>query len=266
MMFSSSTYRLVLLVSAACNAMTSAADVDLVILGTAGDYAILAKTGISTVPTSAITGNIAVSPIAATAMTGFSLILDPTTQFSKSTQVTGEAHAASYGGAVATTLTTAVSNMETAYTDAAGRTNPDAARINLGTGILGGVNPGGPDSPLTPGVYTFGTDVLLTDEVHFSGSATDVFIIQMTGNLLQVGNKKVILDGVKAENIFWQVAGFVNVGAGAHMEGIILAKTKVDFLTGSSLNGRVLTQTACNLQMATITQVPASRRRGLRSN
>jgi hypothetical protein len=45
-------------------------------LGTACNYVILAKSGISTVPTSAITGSIAVSPIAATAMTGFGLVLD----------------------------------------------------------------------------------------------------------------------------------------------------------------------------------------------
>jgi hypothetical protein len=33
-----------------------------------------------------------------------------------------------------------------------------------------------------------------------------------------------------------------------------LVKTDVVFVTGSSLNGRVLAQTACNLQMATITE------------
>jgi hypothetical protein len=38
------------------------------------------------------------------------------------------------------------------------------------------------------------------------------------------------------------------------MQGVILAKTKVDFITRSSLTGRVLTQTACNLQQATITE------------
>jgi hypothetical protein len=64
-------------------------------------------------------------------------------------------------------------------------------------------------------------------------------------------------EGAKAKNIFWQVAGYVTVNAGAHMEGILLVKTKVDFITGSSLNGRVLSQTACTLQMASITE-PAS--------
>jgi hypothetical protein len=56
------------------------------------------------------------------------------------------------------------------------------------------------------------------------------------------------------EKIFWQVAGNVAVGAGAHLEGILLVMAEVLFLTGSSLNGRVLAQTACNLQMAMITE------------
>jgi hypothetical protein len=49
-------------------AMVNAAiGTDPVQLETAADYAILAKTGISTVPNSVITGDIAVSPIAAAA-------------------------------------------------------------------------------------------------------------------------------------------------------------------------------------------------------
>ena len=58
MMFPSSACRLVLLFLAACNDMTSAENT--VNLGDAGNYAILAKTGISTVPQSTITGDIAV--------------------------------------------------------------------------------------------------------------------------------------------------------------------------------------------------------------
>ena len=65
-------------------------------LGTAGNYAILAKSGISSVPNSVITGDIAVSPITATAITGFSLTQDATNVFSSSTQITGKAYAADY--------------------------------------------------------------------------------------------------------------------------------------------------------------------------
>jgi hypothetical protein len=263
MMFSFSTCRFFLLASAVCNVMTSA---ELTVnLGEAGHYAILAKTGISTVPSSNIYGDIGVSPIGATAMTGFDFTMDSSQQFSKSTQLfastggdaslthPGHAYAADYGGQTPTDLTAAVSAMETAYTDAAGRTNDDAARKNLGEGTLGGVNAGGPDAPLTPGVYTFGTDVQLSGNVHFSGDG--VYIIQISGSLIQAADYDVILEAsAKQENIFWQVAGSVEVGAGATMQGIILAKTKADFITGSSLEGRVLAQTACNLQQATITE------------
>jgi len=47
-----------------------------VILGAAGDFVILAKAGIDTIPTSAITGNIGVTPIDSSGITGFSLIAD----------------------------------------------------------------------------------------------------------------------------------------------------------------------------------------------
>jgi len=268
MMFYSSTCRLVILVSVACNAVTSAVSTvePVVELGLAGEYAILAKSGISTMAGSYINGDIAVSPIASTAMTGFDLTLSSSTQFSTSELIVGEAHAASYGGVIASVLTTAVGAMETAYTDAAGRPRPSGDRINLGGGILGlGGNFGGPTKPLTPGVYTFGTDVYLNSDVHFSGDG--VYIIQISGDLVQAEDKKVILDldAAKPEKIFWQVAGHVEVGVGAQMKGIILAKTKVDFKTNSSLNGRVLTQTACNLQSATITEPVPTARRGLRS-
>jgi hypothetical protein len=272
MMFSSSTCRFFLIscLSLSVNADTvrgaqrelSESKVD---LGDAGDYVILAQSGIDTVPDSSdITGDIAVSPIAATAITGFSLLLATDGQSSTSTQVDGFAYAASYGGATAQALTDAVGAMGTAYTDASGRPNEDATRKNLGTGKLGeaGLN-GGSLEPLTPGVYTFGSDVIIkaditfegTDPVEANGDLPDIFIIQMTGNLKQVKDTTVTLtNGALAENIFWQVAGNVEVKTDAHMEGILLVKTDVLFEKNSSLSGRVLSQTACNLKTATIAQ------------
>jgi hypothetical protein len=143
-------------------------------------------------------------------------------------------------------LTTAVSNMETAYTNAAGRTRGTGLKLNLNQGLLA-------DVTLTPGVYTFDTNLNLNGDIFFRGNADDVFIIQIAGDLIQAANKNVILiDGAQAKNIFWQIAGTVQVGAGGHMEGTILAFNGVTFITGSSINGRVLTQKACALQSATI--------------
>eukprot|EP00242_Pyramimonas_sp_CCMP2087_P013755 CAMPEP_0198202432 /NCGR_PEP_ID=MMETSP1445-20131203/5610_1 /TAXON_ID=36898 /ORGANISM="Pyramimonas sp., Strain CCMP2087" /LENGTH=266 /DNA_ID=CAMNT_0043873359 /DNA_START=151 /DNA_END=951 /DNA_ORIENTATION=- len=263
MMFSSKACRSVLFLLSLSLGGASVSDAKRpkVELLSAGNYVILTKSGISTVPTSAITGNIAVSPIAGEAMTGFSTTLDAGGQFSTSSQLTGQAFAANYAIPTPASLTTAVSAMEAAYTNAAGRLNSDAARTNMNSGTLGG-NFGGAAAPLTPGVYTFGSGVHIADTIYFQGTGpgqgqgdTDVFIIQSTGVLSQAANTRVELTGgALAKNIFWQIAGNVAVGAGAHLKGILLVKTDVLFTTGSSLNGRVLAQTACNLQMATITE------------
>jgi hypothetical protein len=89
-------------------------------LGTAGNYVILAKAGISTVATSSVTGDLGVSPTAASYITGFSLTEDATNTFSTSTQVTGRVFAADYQPPTPANLTTAVGDMESAFTDAAG--------------------------------------------------------------------------------------------------------------------------------------------------
>ena len=118
------------------------------------------------------------------------------------------------------------------------------------------------------GVYTFTTSVNIGGDLTFDGGEDDVFIIQTSKNVKQAGSTSVILSGgAKAENIFWQVAQEVVVAAGSHSEGVILCQTGVTFITGSSLNGRIFSQTAVTLQMATITQTPytyTETRRGLR--
>ena len=217
-----------------------------VVLRSAGNYVILAKAGITNVPSSKITGNIAVSPIAATAMTGFGLIKDSTTRFSTSTEVTGKVYASDYtGGSV---LVIAANDMLTAYNDAAKRPSSGGAYINLGGGEIGGL-------VLGRGVYTFTKGISITSDIKFSGTSSDIFIMKTTGGITQAASTRVVLEGgALAENIFWQVAGVVSVGAGSHLKGILLAATSAVFITGSSLEGRILAQTAVALQMATITQ------------
>ena len=244
---------LLLSVAALVNAATAQeATIAPVDLKTAGDFVILAKSGISTVPQSPITGNIGVSPIASTAITGFGLIMDPDSgTFSTATQVTGNVYGPDYTDPTPSKLTTAVGDMQTAYTDAAGRPNTVLANINFGGGAIGG-------KTLTAGVYTYDVDITIgtATAVTFAGTAEDIFIIRTTGSVMQAAGTSVILDGALAKNIFWQVAGQVIVGTGAHLEGVLLVKTAVVFNTGASLNGRILTQTACTLQMATITEPP----------
>lgn len=215
-------------------------------LGTAGNFVVLAKTAISSVPSSVVTGDLAVSPAAATFITGFSLVADSTNVFSTSPQVTGKIYAADYAVPTPSNLTTAVSNMEAAYSDAAGRSNPDF--LELGTGNIGG-------KTLAPGLYKWTSSVGIPADVVFAGGANDVWILQTTGDLTMDAAKHVTLSGgAQAKNIFWQVAGIASFGAGSHFEGIVLAKTDIKLLTSASMNGRALSQTQVVLQQASLTQ------------
>jgi len=221
-------------------------------LGTAGDYAILSKSGISTVPPSAVTGNLGVSPIKSSAITGFSLTLDSSGQFSTSAQVTGKAYAPDYASPTPVNLTTAVSDMQTAYTDAAGRTLPD--HTELGSGNIGGLT-------LAAGLYKWSTGVTIPANVTLSGGPNDVWIFQIAGNLSIASGKAVVLSGgAQAQNVFWQVAGGVGVALGStsQFEGTILAQAAITMQTGASVNGRLLAQTAVTLDANTITATAVS--------
>jgi hypothetical protein len=217
-------------------------------LRTAGDFALLSKAGISTVPQSTITGDIGCSPIAAEALTGFTLTADSSNAFSTSTQIVGggKAYAANFAVPTPFKMTTAIRDMETAYVDAAGRTNPTSTQ--LVSGLIGGLT-------LEPGLYKCSTNVLVDTDATLDGGSDDVWIFQISGNLMVAPGKKLLLSGgALAKNIFWQVAGFVEVMPNAEFQGILLSKTGVSFRTGASHNGRVLAQTAIVLQSATITQ------------
>src|ERR1035437_6320573 len=173
-------------------------------LGTAGNFVILSKSGVSTVPSSVVTGDIGISPIAHTAITGFSETMDLSNKFSTSAQVVGKIYAADYTAPTPTNMTTAVSDMEIAYTDAAGRTFPGFTE--LGAGEIGGLT-------LVPGLYKWGTDVSISTDVTLSGGPTDVWIFQISGRLNEANAARVTLaGGALAKNIFWQVAGAVTLG------------------------------------------------------
>jgi hypothetical protein len=212
-------------------------------LGTADDFVMLAETGISTQTSSAITGDIGVSPAAATYITGFSLILDSTGVYSTSSQIVGNVYASDYTSPTPSNLTTAISDMQTAYVDAAGRA---ANYTELYSGDLSG-------KTLTTGVYKFGSSVLINTDLTLNGSSTDVWIFQIDGTLTQAAAVSIILTGgALAENIIWQVADTVSVGTGAHFEGTILAMTNISFGTNSSINGNLFAQTAITLDATTV--------------
>jgi hypothetical protein len=227
----------VLGVGTSCAALAELAPVD---LGSAGTFAILSKTGVTDVYASAVTGNVGSSPI-----TGAAILVT-------CTEVSGTIFSVDAAGPLPCTVTaapflnSAVLDMEIAYLDAEGRTSPDFTET--GAGEIGGLT-------LGPGLYKWGTGVLISTDVTLTGGPNDVFIFQIAGKLLQANATRVTLaGGAQAKNIFWQVADSVAIGTTAHFEGVVLAKTEIAVRTNASVQGRLLAQTAVTLQMNAVTQ------------
>ena len=214
-------------------------------LGTAGNFVILAKSGISTTGVTSVVGDIGVSPAAASSITGFALS-SPPTSFTTSGQVTGKVYASDYNVPTPASLTAAVLDMQTAYTNAAGRTSPNFTE--LGAGNINGLT-------LVPGLYKWGTGVSIPSAVTLSGGANDVWIFQIAQNL-SVGNGAIVTlsGGAQAKNVFWQVAGAATIGTTANFKGIILCQTLISMNTGATMKGRALAQTAVTLDATAITQ------------
>ena len=211
-----------------------------VALGIAGNFVILSKSGITNVFQSAVTGDIGSSPI-----TGAAIHLT-------CAEVTGTIYSVNAAGPLpctvidASRLTTAVSDMQTAFTDAAGRSNPDF--LNLGAGDIGG-------QTLTPGLYKWTSALIIPTNITISGGPDDVWIFQVAGTLTMSSAVRITLSGgAQAKNIFWQTAGAVTLGTTSHFEGIILGQTGINLQTGASINGRLLAQTAVTLQMNAVVQ------------
>jgi hypothetical protein len=207
-------------------------------LGVASNFAILSKSGITDVYKSAIIGDIGTSPI-----TGAALLVS-------CAEVVGTIYTVDAAGPLpcrvtsAAMLTAAVGDMQAAYSDAAGRINPDF--LNLGAGNIGG-------QTLKPGLYKWTSAVVIPTDVTISGGPNDVWIFQVAGTLNMSSAVKITLaGGAQAKNIFWQTSGAVTLGTTSHFEGNVLSQTGINLQTGASLNGRMLAQTAVTLQMNTV--------------
>ncbi len=219
-------------------------------LGEAGNFAVLSKVAISdTSPTATvITGDIGVSPLPPTSITGLAC-----------SEVVGTIHVVSPGGATLACqtvdpayLTPTILEMEAAYTDALSR----ASNAGL-PGSLGGLT-------LTPGVYTTAGGVLIPTDVTLDCTSTGpsgVFIFRIAGTLDLSANTNVnLIGGCQSANIFWAVAGTTSIGGGvgteSTFEGTVLggpATSEIAVVTGSTINGRLLGQKGIALDQNIIT-------------
>jgi hypothetical protein len=222
------------------NSAATGVALETVDLRLAGEFAILSQSGITDVYPSVIIGDVGSSPI-----TGAAILVT-------CTEVDGTIYSVNAAGPLPcvvnnpSRLTIAVADMGAAYTDAAGRSNPNY--LELGAGNIGGFT-------LTPGLYKWTSPLIIPSGITISGGPNDIWIFQVAQTLdMSSGVSITLSGGAQAKNIFWQVAGAVTLGTTSHFEGIILGKTGINMLTGATSNGRMLAQTAVVLQMATITQ------------
>ncbi|WP_295796122.1 ice-binding family protein [Mucilaginibacter sp.] len=215
-------------------------------LKTANDFTILTETGITTTGVTAITGNIGTSPIAATAITGFGLIMATDNQSSHTPIVTGKVYASNYAAPTPSKMTTAIADMKTAFTTANGLTIPSPIVEKYAGDISG--------HTLRPGLYKWGTGVLVTGVgATLSGGPNDIWVFQIAKNLT-VSNGAIItlLGGAQAKNIFWVVSGKATLGTAANFKGIILSKTLISLNTGARVTGKLYAQTAVTLIANTV--------------
>jgi hypothetical protein len=216
-----------------------------VFLGLARNFTALAKSGISTTGTTTIRGDIGVSPIDSTGLTGFGLVMHASNYFSLSALVRGKVYAPDYALRTQTFLTQAVNDMETAYTDAAGRTLPDFTE--LGAGNIGGMT-------LAPGLYKWSTGVTIpSNGVALAGNGSSVWVFQIAQNLtVDNGAIVTLTGGAQASSVFWQVGGQATLGTTVDFNGVILSQTAIVMNTGAKLIGRALAQTAVTLDASTV--------------
>jgi len=185
-------------------------------------FAVLAGSGITSVPTSDIRGDVGVSPAARSTITGLTPV-----------EVTGSIFAADDGGATAVMLTQAKGDLTTAYNDAAGRS---LSPVLVPNADLGGLT-------LAPGLYKSTGTLNVTGDLTLDGGgdANAVFIFQIASTLNTASGSKVILIGrASAANVFWQVGTSASLGTTTQFKGNILADQSVALATGAVLEGRAL--------------------------
>ena len=209
-----------------------AATVPTVDLGTAENFAVLAGTEITNVPTSVITGDVGLSPAAGGNYAGLT-----------DAEVTGTIYAVDGAGPAGSVnnpalLTTAKNDLTTAYLDAAGRT-PNQTFTGTDN-QLGG-------QTLAPGVYAFphadtanltAASPLILDA---QGDPNAVFIFQASSDLITASGSTVsLINGAQACNVFWQVTSSATLGTGSTFVGTIMALTSITVASDVDVEGRLL--------------------------
>ena len=189
-----------------------------VVLGAAGDFAVLAGSTVTSTGPTMVNGDLGVSP--GTAIVGFPPGI-----------VVGDQHSGDPASAQG------IFDLTTAYNDAAGRT---LCPVSV-AGNLGG-------STLAPGLYKSTSSLSISSgdlTLDAQGNSDGIFIFQMASTLTTTSGRQVILaGGAKASNVFWQVGTSATLGSTSAFSGTILADQSITLETGVTLDGRALARIA----------------------
>jgi hypothetical protein len=215
---------------------------------TTNNFVILGQTAITDAnPTlTSVTGNVGLSSAAGSNITGLSCTEVTGNIYDVDGTYTG-GHDSNISclqagpGANKTLVDNAVLDMGTAYVNGNTRTAATGAELNIGGGTLNGQN-------FVPGLYTWTSNVTITGDITLTGSASDVWIFQVTGTLNLATSKQIILaGGAVNSNIFWVVTGATTLFPDSVFRGNILDQTSIAMQLGAVLEGRALAQTAVTL-------------------
>lgn len=193
-----------------------------VLLGTAGQFAVLAGSGITNTGPTTVGGDTGSSPTSSE--TGFAACpaADCVTQ-------TGVNHTSPDPNDATTSGAKAA--LATAYNDAAGRTPTTIVTELAGQTLVAGV--------YTSASGTFGmSGTLILDGEN---NADAVFIFQTASTLITGGTGNITLTrGAQACNIFWKVGSAATLGAGSTLRGTVLAHDDISLGDGVTVDGRLL--------------------------
>jgi Ice-binding-like len=184
-------------------------------LGSAGKFAVLAGSTVTSTGQTRIWGNVGIFP--GTARTGF-----------PPASITSGAFHSADGMAQQAQL-----DLTTAYNKAMGLVNaPIAVAGNLG------------GQTLAPGLYksTSGLAVSSGDlTLDGQGNKNAVWVFQMASTFnMTPGRQIIMINGARPRNIFWAIGTSATIGTGCTFDGTLLAHQSISIATGSTMRGRAL--------------------------
>ena len=215
----------------ACFATGIRASEPTVPLGRAADFAVLGFTAVNNAGSTAITGDVGVSP--GSFVTGFPPGI-----------ISGSVHTGNVASA------DAQADLTIAYNDAAART-PD---VLLASTEIGGLT-------LTGGVYQSSGPIDITAgdlTLNGRGNPNTVFIFQTGGSLtIAAGRRVLLINSARASRVFWQLGGDAILAGGSVMKGNLLVNNSITTQNGANLEGRALALNGSPAINATTIRVPS---------